>query len=54
MWNPTPKLRGLIDKCGVEYEFVNRDKDSIASLMWYGDEPTAEVDWVANEKYAWC
>lgn len=54
MWNPTPKLRGLIDKCGVEYEFVDRDKESIASLMWYGDEPTAELDWVANEKYAWC
>ncbi|KAK4134475.1 hypothetical protein BT67DRAFT_295499 [Trichocladium antarcticum] len=54
VWNPTPKLRGLIDKCGVEHEFVARDKDSIASLMWYGEEPTAEIDWVANEKYAWC
>jgi GNAT superfamily N-acetyltransferase len=54
MWNPTPKLSGLIKKCGVEHEFVVRDKDSIASLMWYGEEPTAEIDWVANEKYAWC
>ncbi|GAB1319413.1 hypothetical protein MFIFM68171_09623 [Madurella fahalii] len=54
MWNPTPKLRGLIERCGVEYEFVDRDKESIASLMWYGEEPTAELDWVANEKYAWC
>ncbi|AEO66432.1 9da2f94b-c5db-4c39-a2c8-fc685eaa9e0d [Thermothielavioides terrestris] len=54
VWNPTAKLRGLIEKCGVEYEFVDRDKESIASLMWYGEEPTAEVDWVANEKFAWC
>jgi hypothetical protein len=54
VWNPTPKLRGLVEKCGVKFEFVNRDKDSIASLRWYGEEPTAELDWVANEKYAWC
>ncbi|KAK4044102.1 hypothetical protein C8A01DRAFT_31700 [Parachaetomium inaequale] len=54
VWNPTPKIRGLVEKCGIESEFVNRDKDSIASLRWYGEEPTAELDWVANEKYAWC
>ncbi|KXX76273.1 Lysine acetyltransferase [Madurella mycetomatis] len=54
VWNPTPKLRGLIESCGIEYEFVDRDKESIASLMWYGEESTAELDWVANEKYAWC
>ncbi|KAL2022875.1 hypothetical protein VTK56DRAFT_4406 [Thermocarpiscus australiensis] len=54
MWNPTPRFRALIERCGIEYEFVDRDKESIASLMWYGEEPTAELDWVANEKYAWC
>ncbi|KAL2164877.1 hypothetical protein VTH06DRAFT_173 [Thermothelomyces fergusii] len=54
MWNPTAKLRGLVDKCGIESEFVVRETDSIASLRWYGDEPVSEVDWVANEKYAWC
>ncbi|KAK4460893.1 lysine acetyltransferase [Cladorrhinum samala] len=54
MWNPSQRLRGAIGKIGVEYEYVDRDKDSIASLMWYGDEATEEVDWVCNEKYAWC
>ncbi|KAK3294376.1 uncharacterized protein B0H64DRAFT_185631 [Chaetomium fimeti] len=54
IWNPGPKLKGLVEKCGIESEFVNRDSESIASLMWYGEEPTAEVDWVANEKYGWC
>ncbi|KAJ4289425.1 hypothetical protein N0V88_006905 [Collariella sp. IMI 366227] len=54
VWNPTPKLKGLIVKCGIEFEFVDRDKDSIASLMWYGEEATEDIDWVANEKYAWC
>ncbi|KAK3985179.1 lysine acetyltransferase [Cladorrhinum sp. PSN332] len=54
MWNPSERLRGAIEKMGIEFEYVDRDKDSIASLMWYGDEATDEVDWVANEKYAWC
>lgn len=54
MWNPSERLRGAIGKIGVEYEYVDRDKDSIASLMWYGEEATEEVDWVCNEKYAWC
>ncbi|KAK0726397.1 hypothetical protein B0T21DRAFT_371493 [Apiosordaria backusii] len=54
MWNPTSTVRKLVEKSGVEYEFVERDKESIASLMWYGEEPAEDVDWVANEKYAWC
>ncbi|KAG8166831.1 hypothetical protein KVR01_002520 [Diaporthe batatas] len=53
MWNPSGLLRRAVDRSGIEYGFVDREKDSIASLMWYGDEPTAAVDWVANEKYAW-
>ncbi|POS73276.1 hypothetical protein DHEL01_v208336 [Diaporthe helianthi] len=53
LWNPSDRLRRAVDRSGIEYAFVDREKDSIASLMWYGDEPTAAVDWVANEKYAW-
>ncbi|KAK4228560.1 hypothetical protein QBC38DRAFT_474699 [Podospora fimiseda] len=54
MWNPDKKLKGAIERMGIEYEYVDRDKDSIASLMWYGEEGIDQVDWVANEKYAWC
>ena len=54
MWNPSPTIKKLVEGCGLDYEYVDRDKESIASLMWYGDEPTEELDWVANEKYAWC
>lgn len=54
MWNPSELLKKAAKGSGVEYNLVDREKDSIASLMWYGDEPTAAVDWVANEKYAWC
>jgi GNAT superfamily N-acetyltransferase len=53
MWNPSELLRRAADRSGIKYEFVDREKDSIPSLMWYGDEPTTAVDWIANEKYAW-
>ncbi|KAK0715283.1 hypothetical protein B0H67DRAFT_490879 [Lasiosphaeris hirsuta] len=54
MWNPTPRLRSIIEKSGLEYEHVDRDNDSIASLMWYGEGDASGLDWVANEKYGWC
>lgn len=54
MWNPSALLQGAAAKSGLEYSLVDREKESIASLMWYGDEPTATVDWVVNEKFAWC
>lgn len=54
MWNPSPLLKSAVAKSGLDYELVDREKESIASLMWYGEEPTTAVDWVANEKYAWC
>ncbi|KAL0472572.1 hypothetical protein QR685DRAFT_439163 [Neurospora intermedia] len=61
MWNPSPLVSRLIEKAGIEggYEMVERDMDSIPSLMWYGAEGmeggrTEDVKWVANEKYGWC
>ncbi|KAI0817729.1 hypothetical protein GGR55DRAFT_35869 [Xylaria sp. FL0064] len=64
LWNPTPAVRELIAGSGVAHKFVNRELDSIPSMMWYGaDDEKAEkkeegkeeeVDWLANEKYCWC
>ncbi|TID07575.1 Lysine acetyltransferase [Colletotrichum higginsianum] len=51
MWNPAPRIRSLIEKAGIPHEFVERETDSIASLMWYGE---GEVEWVLNEKFGWC
>ncbi|GKT61592.1 lysine acetyltransferase [Colletotrichum tofieldiae] len=51
MWNPDPRVRDLIEKAGIPHEFIERERDSIASLMWYGD---GEVEWVLNEKFGWC
>ncbi|KAJ8121136.1 hypothetical protein ONZ43_g2337 [Nemania bipapillata] len=57
LWNPTLDVRGLIARCGLAHKFVDREVDSIPSMMWYGPEKAAgknAVDWIANEKYCWC
>ncbi|KAI1429933.1 hypothetical protein F5Y12DRAFT_723858 [Xylaria sp. FL1777] len=55
LWNPTPAVRALIAGSGVAHRFVDREVDSIPSMMWYGSDETEEaVDWIANEKYCWC
>ncbi|KOS22946.1 Lysine acetyltransferase [Escovopsis weberi] len=55
MWNPSDRVRRLVgDIDGLESIYVVREEDSIASLSWFGEGPTEQVEWVANERYAWC
>ncbi len=62
LWNPTPAVAELIAGSGVAHRFVDREVDSIPSMMWYGadenknnrEEKEEVVDWIANEKYCWC
>ena len=56
LWNPTPLVRGLLRDIAADapHDWVDRDMDSIPSLMWYGGEPEEDIEWVANEKYCWC
>ncbi|KAI1478358.1 hypothetical protein F4774DRAFT_165363 [Daldinia eschscholtzii] len=54
LWNPSPTVKKLIDRSGLRHRWVERDEDSIPSMMWYGDENVRNVEWVANEKYCWC
>ncbi|KAM3069378.1 hypothetical protein ACMFMG_005483 [Clarireedia jacksonii] len=55
-WNPTKLIMDLLQKTGLEYKEVDREEESITSLMWYGEGKgtTDEVEWVGNEKYGWC
>ncbi|KAL2121163.1 hypothetical protein VTJ04DRAFT_5190 [Mycothermus thermophilus] len=68
VWNPTGTVARLLEKCGIGFERVEREVESIPSLMWYGDDNGegddddgeqgvggggSVVEWVANEKYAW-
>ena len=56
IWNPTGGLKRAIERSGVTCEFVEREKESIPSLMWYGDGEGGRegLEWVCNEKYGWC
>ncbi|KAL7628997.1 hypothetical protein AAE478_000515 [Parahypoxylon ruwenzoriense] len=54
MWNPSATVRSLIKRSGLPHRWVDRDTDSIPSMMWYGDAAGTDVEWVANEKYCWC
>lgn len=55
-WNPTPLLQKAVKMLDPRAEVVHREKSSIASLRWTGAEQGLgkDVEWVWNEKYAWC
>ncbi|KAI1767273.1 hypothetical protein GGR53DRAFT_518521 [Hypoxylon sp. FL1150] len=54
MWNPSPMAKQLVERSGLRHRSVDREKDSIPSMMWYGLEDIKDIEWVANEKYCWC
>ncbi|KAL4995206.1 hypothetical protein BDV10DRAFT_175286 [Aspergillus recurvatus] len=54
LWNPPRHLEEAIEASGVNFEKRDREKDSIPCLNWFGEENPDEVEWVLNEKYAWC
>jgi len=59
VWNPTDATVKAVQEIYPEAKVVQRDTESIASLMWYGervkDGTVADyVDWLGNEKYGWC
>ncbi|KFX88845.1 hypothetical protein O988_08873 [Pseudogymnoascus sp. VKM F-3808] len=51
VWNPSASVSGALEKVGGTR--VEREKEGIASVMWYGKEGE-DIEWLANEKYAWC
>lgn len=59
-WNPTTLVGELLERGGLGGEGnwvrVEREEESVASLMWYGEGEggTEEVEWWGNEKYGWC
>lgn len=55
-WNPTPLMQKAVSMLEPNAEVVHREKSSIASLRWTGAEQSLgkDVEWLWNEKYAWC
>lgn len=56
LWDPSSLVQEWIEKSSVRHCKVDREDESIASLLWYGNGSGREdmLEWVANEKYAWC
>lgn len=54
IWNPTSATLAAAQSLDPSAAVVQREHESIASLQWYGSGSHEEVDWVCNEKYAWC
>ncbi|KAJ5159744.1 uncharacterized protein N7482_006748 [Penicillium canariense] len=55
-WNPEPLLQQAVKVLDPDAEVVHREKTSISSLRWTGDEHGLgqDVEWLLNEKYTWC
>lgn len=55
-WNPAPMMQKAVSLLDPTAEVIHREKDSIASLRWTGAEQGLgdDVEWLWNEKYAWC
>ena len=56
VWSPeqsTLDAAELLSENEKKVDVVVRDKEHICSLRWEGGAQD-EVDWIANERYAWC
>lgn len=54
IWNPASVTLAAARKVQSDAAVVHREKESIASLRWYGEGDGADVRWVCNEKFGWC
>lgn len=54
IWNPTSATLAAAKQLNSAAQVVHREKDSVASLRWYGEGSVDDVQWLDNEKYAWC
>lgn len=56
LWDPTPLVLDLLAHGGLSYCVAERQKESIASLMWYDHDGGKSKNWpvwLNNEHYAW-
>jgi hypothetical protein len=53
IWNPHPRTLTAAQQVDHTSHLINRDSESIASLMWYGEKEET-INWLEVEKYGWC
>jgi hypothetical protein len=54
IWNPASATLAAAKQLDPSAQVVHREKDSVTSLRWYGSGSVDDVEWLDNEKYAWC
>ncbi|KAI1357747.1 hypothetical protein F5Y08DRAFT_142479 [Xylaria arbuscula] len=57
LWEPSPLIQKLLKQSGLPALHVERQKHSIASVLWFEEEHDGVEEapcWVNNEYYAWC
>lgn len=56
LWEPSRLVQRVIKQVGLEHVRVEREEESVASGMWYGEDGRfADAPlWINNERYAWC
>jgi hypothetical protein len=57
MWAPTGVAVAAAQRLDPGATVVDRDTESIASLQWFPEHDGSvadKIDWIGNEKYAWC
>jgi GNAT superfamily N-acetyltransferase len=55
LWDPSPLTRELVQEMGIRFLDVEREEEGIASVLFNlegGEEDGLE--WLSNEKFAWC
>lgn len=53
-WNPNNIALAAARYLDGNVSVEEREKESISSLRWYGKGDADDVEWVCNEKFAWC
>jgi hypothetical protein len=57
LWNPSALAMAGAQRLDPNARVTIRDTESIASMQWHPEHsgPVADkIDWISNEKYAWC
>ncbi|PMD32195.1 hypothetical protein L207DRAFT_519014 [Hyaloscypha variabilis F] len=52
-WDPNPLVRELVKEMGLDVVEKEREDDAIASLRLNEGVGEEEIEWLANERYAW-
>jgi hypothetical protein len=53
LWDPSSHLEDLVGQTGIRFCGKHREEEEISCIQWYGNCEVG-LDWLGNEKYAWC